>query len=111
MATKSAFVDKARADLEYHISQVSLWTRRLYAHKRFKQTSKYRRGSSELWHSLMDFYGRTKGLQMWAAHLRRRRAELLRIENQIRWHQMERDQIKRVLGTYAGCFLGIRRPK
>lgn len=111
MAIESAFVEQAKSDLEYHIAQVAKWRSRLYAKKRMKLNKGYSQGSRELWHSLIDFYGVTKGRQKWAEHLRARRQDLLKIERQIRWHQKERDQLKRVLRLYSGCFLGIRVTK
>lgn len=101
MATESAFILQMEADIRYHSQEIAKWQSSLNALKAKRKGKSYQTGSRELYHSLIEFYGQTKGKQMWAAHLRNRREQTTNIRRHIWFHQAERRSLKQALAVYA----------
>lgn len=101
MATDASFILQMEGDIRYHSKQVTLWLSRLNGLRQRKTRKGYKQGSRELYHSLMEFYGVTKGRQMWAAHLRKRREQENQIRRQIAFHRNQRKFLKNTLEVYV----------
>lgn len=101
MATDASFIMQMEGDIRYHSKQIILWQSRLNALHQRKARKGYKQGSKELYHSLMEFYGVTKGRQMWAAHLRKRREQETSIRRKIAFHRDQRMFFKNTLEVYV----------